>query len=262
MFASIFGLGDHLGEIMQNGAIKIKSESSPSIILDNVSKIYDMGIVQVHALTNVNLRVACGEFIVILGPSGCGKTTLLNLIGAIDRPTKGNIRIQNLNLADLDRGELAGIRRDYIGFVFQFFNLIPTLNARENVEYALQLRGQKETRARATEVLGQVGLRERQDHFPGELSGGEQQRVAIARALAKSPEIILADEPTGELDFETGIAILKLLHDLSDKGHTVIVVTHNSEIAKIGHRIIRLRSGEIVNDEINLDPIDPKNVRW
>ena len=143
---------------MQTGAYKIKSETFPSVTIDNVSKIYDMGIMQVHALKNVNLKVVRGEFIVILGPSGCGKTTLLNLIGAIDRPTKGNIRIKNLNLTDLGRGELAQIRRDYMGFIFQFFNLIPTLNARENVEYALQIRGQKNTRARATEVLGQVGL--------------------------------------------------------------------------------------------------------
>ena len=146
------------GEIMQTGAYKIKSETFPSVTIDNVSKIYDMGIMQVHALKNVNLKVVRGEFIVILGPSGCGKTTLLNLIGAIDRPTKGNIRIKNLNLTDLGRGELAQIRRDYMGFIFQFFNLIPTLNARENVEYALQIRGQKNTRARATEVLGQIGL--------------------------------------------------------------------------------------------------------
>ena len=146
------------GEIMQTGAYKIKSETFPSVTIDNISKIYDMGIMQVHALKNVNLKVVRGEFIVILGPSGCGKTTLLNLIGAINRPTKGNIRIKNLNLTDLGRGELAQIRRDYMGFIFQFFNLIPTLNARENVEYALQIRGQKNTRARATEVLGQVGV--------------------------------------------------------------------------------------------------------
>lgn len=143
---------------MQTGVYKIKSETFPIVTIDNVSKIYDMGIMQVHALKNVSLKVVRGEFIVILGPSGCGKTTLLNLIGAIDRPTKGNIRIKNLNLTDLGRGELAQIRRDYMGFIFQFFNLIPTLNARENAEYALQIRGQKNTRARATEVLGQVGL--------------------------------------------------------------------------------------------------------
>jgi putative ABC transport system ATP-binding protein len=232
------------------------------ITLIDVGRTYDMGAVQVHALKNVNLDIPRGQFIVILGPSGSGKTTLLNLLGAIDIPTEGNVQLLQDELTQLNRAELARIRRDSIGFVFQFFNLLPSLTARENVEYALQIRGKKHTKERALEVLSQVGLFERADHFPGELSGGEQQRVAIARALAKAPPIILADEPTGELDYETGIAILELLHELSQKGHTVVMVTHNSEIARIADRVVKLRSGEVVSDELNPNPIAPKDLRW
>jgi putative ABC transport system ATP-binding protein len=165
-------------------------------------------------------------------------------------------------LNKLNRRKLTKIRRDHVGFIFQFFNLLPSLTARENVEYALQIKGLNNTKKRAMEVLKQVGLAERADHFPGELSGGEQQRVAIARALAKSPEIILADEPTGELDYETGIAILELLTSLSKEGQTVILVTHNSEISRIANRVIRLRSGSIVSDELNETSLSPKELRW
>ncbi|MHA2250764.1 MAG: ABC transporter ATP-binding protein [Candidatus Kariarchaeaceae archaeon] len=240
----------------------ITFENEVSITLDNVSKIYDMGVVQVHALKNVSLEIPKGQFIVILGPSGSGKTTLLNLLGAIDTPSVGRVSILDNDLTKLNRGDLAKIRRNHMGFVFQFFNLLPTLSARENVEYALQIQGKKGTKGRAIEVLKQVGLDKRADHYPGELSGGEQQRVAIARALAKAPPVILADEPTGELDYETGIAILELLHELSKKGHTVVMVTHNSEIAKIANRVVRLRSGEVVSDELNPKPVAPKDLRW
>lgn len=240
----------------------ITFENEVSITLDDVSKIYDMGVVQVHALKNVDLEIPKGQFIVILGPSGSGKTTLLNLLGAIDTPTIGRVSILDNDLTKLNRGDLAKIRRTHMGFVFQFFNLLPSLTARENVEYALQIQGKKGTRNRAVEVLEQVGLGERVDHFPGELSGGEQQRVAIARALAKAPPIILADEPTGELDYQTGITILELLYNLSQKGHTVVMVTHNSEIAKIADRVVKLRSGEVVSDELNPKPVAPKDLRW
>lgn len=240
-----------------------KSEVAEAAIeLLDVSKIYDMGAVFVTALDQISIKIQPGEFVVILGPSGSGKTTLLNLVGAIDTPTTGTLRVMDHELNDLNRAELAHIRRDHIGFIFQFFNLLPSLSARENVEYALQIQGKKHTKQRSLEVLAQVGLAERANHFPGELSGGEQQRVAIARALAKSPQIILADEPTGELDSETGIHILQQLHDLAGKGHSVIVVTHNSEIARIADRVIQLRSGKIVSDKMNPAPESPESLRW
>ncbi len=242
--------------------VVVSDRAEINIQLSEVSKIYDMGEVKVNALSKVSLQIPKGQFIVILGPSGSGKTTLLNLLGAIDVPSEGKVEVVGKELSKLNRKKLTKIRRNHVGFIFQFFNLLPSLTARENVEYALQIKGLNNTKKRAMEVLEQVGLAERADHFPGELSGGEQQRVAIARALAKSPEIILADEPTGELDYETGIAILELLSALSKKGQTVILVTHNSEIARIADRKIRLRSGSIISDELNENPIPPKDLRW
>jgi putative ABC transport system ATP-binding protein len=241
-----------IAEIVENSIIS----------LHNVSKIYEMGTLKIRALDEFQVDIPKGQLIVILGPSGSGKTTLLNLIGAIDTPTQGQIEVMNQDITKYTRKQLTKFRRDHIGFIFQFFNLIPTLTAEENVEYALQIRGMKNSHERAGEVLVQVGLDQRAHHYPSELSGGEQQRVAIARALAKSPEIILADEPTGELDFETGIKILELLYSLVQKGQTVVIVTHNAEIAKIGHRIIRLRSGKVIANEINPQPIKPSDLHW
>ena len=242
--------------------VVVTENTEVNIQLSEVSKIYDMGELKVNALSKVSLDIPKGQFMVILGPSGSGKTTLLNLLGALDVPSEGKIKVVGKELDKLNRKKLTKIRRNHVGFIFQFFNLLPSLTARENVEYALQIKGLNNTKNRAMEVLEQVGLAERADHFPGELSGGEQQRVAIARALAKSPEIILADEPTGELDYETGIVILELLASLSKKGQTVILVTHNSEIARIANRVIRLRSGAIISDELNDTPIAPKELRW
>ncbi|MHA1910364.1 MAG: ABC transporter ATP-binding protein [Candidatus Kariarchaeaceae archaeon] len=242
--------------------VVVSEKEEINIQLSEVSKIYDMGEVKVNALSKITLQIPKGQFIAILGPSGSGKTTLLNLLGAIDVPSEGRIEVVGKELNNLNRKKLTKIRRNHVGFIFQFFNLLPSLTARENVEYALQIKGLNNTKKRAMEVLAQVGLVERADHFPGELSGGEQQRVAIARALAKAPEIILADEPTGELDYETGITILELLTSLSKKGQTVILVTHNSEIAKIADRVIRLRSGSIISDDLNEKPITPKELRW
>ncbi|MCG3219271.1 MAG: ABC transporter ATP-binding protein, partial [Candidatus Heimdallarchaeota archaeon] len=179
--------------------VVVSDRAEINIQLSEVSKIYDMGEVKVNALSKVSLQIPKGQFIVILGPSGSGKTTLLNLLGAIDVPSEGKVEVVGKELSKLNRKKLTKIRRNHVGFIFQFFNLLPSLTARENVEYALQIKGLNNTKKRAMEVLEQVGLAERADHFPGELSGGEQQRVAIARALAKSPEIILADEPTGNL---------------------------------------------------------------
>lgn len=232
------------------------------IQLSSVNKTYFMGKVQVHALKDISLIIPKGKLIVIHGPSGSGKTTLLNLVGAIDIPTTGEIRVLDIKLHQLNKRNLSKFRREHIGFIFQFFNLIPSLTALENVEYVLQIRGLKHTKIQAMSVLKQVGLAGRENHFPSELSGGEQQRVAIARALAKSPEIILADEPTGELDFETGIVILDLLYSLAKEGHTILLVTHNSEISRIADRIIRIRSGKIIADEKNLSPQAPESLRW
>jgi len=232
------------------------------INLDEISRIYDMGVNQVKALEKVSINIPKSQLVVILGPSGSGKTTLLNLIGAIDNPSTGKIIALGRDLTKLSRTKLAQFRRDHIGFIFQFFNLIPSLTALENVCYALQLQGKKDSTQKALKSLEDVGLGQRYDHFPGELSGGEQQRVAIARAIAKEPEILLADEPTGELDFETGIKILDLLYSTAKKGHTVIIVTHNAEIARMGDRVIRLRSGKVILDQINGEPVVPSALRW
>ena len=228
--------------------------------LENVSRSYRMGQVEVKALSGVTLDVVQGEFLVILGPSGSGKTTLLNLVGGIDTPTSGRITVDGIDIAALDEKGLTGYRRRHIGFVFQFFNLIPTLTARENVEFAAELVDEP---GDPLEVLDVVGLKERADHFPNELSGGEQQRVAIARALVKDPPILLCDEPTGELDFETGKHILSAMRRINEGSHkTVLLVTHNTAIGDIAHRVIRLRSGEIVNIGRNDVPLDPEELKW
>ena len=228
--------------------------------LEDVSRSYQMGQVEVRALTSVSLDITRGEFIVILGPSGSGKTTLLNLVGGIDSPTSGKITVDGIELSALNDKGLTEYRRNHIGFVFQFFNLIPTLTARENVEFAAEL---VEEPRDPLEVLDVVGLKERADHYPSELSGGEQQRVAIARALVKDPPILLCDEPTGELDFETGkhiLSAMKMINEVNCK--TVLLVTHNTAIGDIAHRVIRLRSGEITEDRRNTAPIDPQELRW
>ncbi|MGB2885464.1 MAG: ABC transporter ATP-binding protein [Dehalococcoidia bacterium] len=228
--------------------------------LEDVSRSYQMGQVEVRALTGVSLDITRGEFIVILGPSGSGKTTLLNLVGGIDSPTSGKITVDGIELSALNDKGLTEYRRNHIGFVFQFFNLIPTLTARENVEFAAEL---VEEPRDPLEVLEIVGLKERADHYPSELSGGEQQRVAMARALVKDPPILLCDEPTGELDFETGkhiLSAMKMINEVNCK--TVLLVTHNTAIGDIAHRVIRLRSGEITEDRRNTAPIDPQELRW
>jgi len=228
--------------------------------LEDVSRSYQMGQVEVKALTGVTLNIVRGEFMVILGPSGSGKTTLLNLIGGIDSPTSGKITVDGIEITALDEKGLTGYRRDHIGFVFQFFNLIPTLTAKENVEFAAEL---VEKPRDVMEVLELVGLKERADHYPSELSGGEQQRVAIARAMVKDPPILLCDEPTGELDFETGKHILTAMRRINEVDHkTVLLVTHNTAIGEIAYRVIRLRSGEIVEVKQNPSPADPQELRW
>lgn len=233
-----------------------------TIKMAEVWKTFGEGHTAVHALRNVDLTGHQGEFAVILGPSGSGKTTLLNLVGAIDNATSGRIEVGGIDLASLNVDDQVKYRRENVGFVFQFFNLIPTLTAAENVELVADLTTDNGAE-RAAEVLEQVGLGDRMTHFPAELSGGEQQRVAIARALVKQPPILLCDEPTGELDFETGRMILDLLRRISrDLDQTVLLVTHNAAIGDMADRILRLRSGEIVGDIRNNDPIPASELTW
>jgi putative ABC transport system ATP-binding protein len=233
------------------------------IQLEAVTKDYPMGEVTVHALRGLDLCLARGEFVVLLGPSGCGKTTTLNLIGGLDKPTSGRVVVQGEDIARFDERHLTEYRRRQVGFVFQFFNLIPTLSAEENVEFALALTNGHNLHAKALDLLGLVGLRERADHFPSQLSGGEQQRVAIARALANDPRVLLCDEPTGNLDASTGQQVLRAVRDLNRKeGATVVFVTHNSAIAPIADRVVRLRNGAVDHIEKNTPPREVSELEW
>jgi putative ABC transport system ATP-binding protein len=216
--------------------------------LSGVGRRYSVGTNEVAALADVSLRVAAEEFVVVLGPSGSGKTTLLNIIGALDSPSEGRVVVAGHDITHASRKELFAFRRHGVSFVFQTFNLFPALTALENVEFGADVAGRANARAIANEMLGRVGLAERGAHFPHELSGGEQQRVSIARALASGNPILLADEPTGELDFHTGIQILELLHAQAHTGRAVLVVTHNREIARVADRVIELSSGRLVAD--------------
>ncbi len=232
----------------------------PRIILEKVSKSYRMGKIEVPALREVTLDIAAGEFIVFLGPSGSGKTTLLNLIGGLDSASSGRIVVNGIEITRLSEGRLTSFRRTQIGFIFQFFNLIPTLTARENVEFAAELVSHRRS---PDEILREVGLEERMKHFPSELSGGENQRVAIARALATDPSVLLCDEPTGNLDFETGKRIFKLLRTLNEtRQKVVVVVTHNSAIGDIAHRVVRLRDGRLTEVVRNTNLLDPEELKW
>jgi putative ABC transport system ATP-binding protein len=217
--------------------------------LENAHKVYMTGLVPVRALAGVNLTVAGGEFVAIMGPSGCGKSTLLNIVGAIDRPTEGRVRVAGVDLLGLTDDDLSDFRRDRVGFVHQFYNLIPSLTAAENVELPLSFKGvvAGERMKRVEELLHLVGLDDRMSHTPSLLSGGEQQRVAIARALANKPDLILLDEPTGDLDLTSGDAIMRLLADLNRReGVTLILVTHNPLVAKNATRTIHMEDGRIV----------------
>jgi putative ABC transport system ATP-binding protein len=222
----------------------------PMIVLDNVVKQFD-GKRKVTALNGVSLNIQKGEMVSIVGPSGSGKSTLLNLVGGLDRPTSGQVSIDGAVLAGLGDDELTRVRRDKIGFIFQFFNLLPTLTAVENVALPLHLRGWPRAKAqgRARELLDLVGLSKRVEHLPDELSGGERQRVAIARALSIYPPILLGDEPTGNLDTHTGVEILGLLQDLHSRlGSTVVIVTHDLSVAASCPRTVHMRDGQIVED--------------
>jgi putative ABC transport system ATP-binding protein len=232
----------------------------PEIALRGVRKTYGEGEVAVHAIRGIDLQVWPEEFVVLLGPSGSGKTTLLNLIGGIEPPSEGEIEVAGNDVSALDEEGRTRFRRETVGFIFQFFNLIPTLTARENVELVAELGDGAD---RSAEMLERVGLGDRMDHFPAQLSGGEQQRVAVARALAGGPRLLLGDEPTGALDLETGRTVLALLHELSHEMHqTVLLVTHNASIGRMADRVLRMRDGGIVSDRRNERPASATELEW
>jgi len=228
--------------------------------VEALAKSYQMGEVTVHALRGIDMEMYEGELLVLLGPSGSGKSTLLNLIGGMDSPTSGRIMLRDTDIAHFGERQLTAYRREHVGFIFQFFNLIPTLTARENIELAAQISPDPLSVDR---MLDMVGLLDRADHFPSQLSGGEQQRVAIARAVCKNPEVILGDEPTGALDYETGKLVLDVLREVHrSSGKTVVLVTHNAAIAGMANRVVRLRSGKIQEITLNPSPVEPKDLRW
>ncbi|MHC5248086.1 ABC transporter ATP-binding protein [Enterococcus sp. LJL90] len=229
--------------------------------LKNVTKVYGEGDAAVVALNNISLEIPQNKFVVILGESGSGKSTLLNMIGCMDQPTTGEIICQEKKLTDLTKGQMTDFRKDKIGFVFQSYNLLPDLNALENVEFSTEIVHLKTEYAK--EAIASVGLATRATHFPAQLSGGEQQRISIARALSKKPEILLCDEPTGALDFETGIKILEVLKNIqAENNSSIILITHSKEIAKIADIVIRMRSGQIIEYLENPYPLMPSEVEW
>ena len=228
--------------------------------LKDITKVYHMGEVEIRAADNINFSIKKGEFVVIVGPSGAGKTTVLNILGGMDTATGGTLTVDGKDITAYDSRQLTGYRRDDIGFVFQFYNLIPNLTALENVELALQI---CKDPLDAKKVLEDVGLGDRLDNFPAQLSGGEQQRVSIARALAKHPKLLLCDEPTGALDYNTGKAILKLLQNMCrERGMTVIVITHNQALAPMADRLIHIKNGQVSHMETNENPMSIDEIEW
>ena len=225
-----------------------------------VTKVYDTGQIKVFALAGVDLDLYAGELAVLLGPSGSGKSTLLNILGGLDRATEGRVWFRDQELTDMNDRGLTCYRRDHVGFVFQFYNLVPSLTARENVQLVTDVARNPMNPAEALEL---VGIGHRMDHFPAELSGGEQQRVAIARAIAKQPEILLCDEPTGALDSTTGITVLEALKNINDRfGTTTVVITHNAEIQKLAHRVIFFQDGRISDVKTNETRLEPADIEW
>lgn len=230
------------------------------VTFENVGKIYKTGDIEVEALKGVNFEIEKGEICVVVGQSGAGKTTLLNILGGMDTLTSGRVLLDERDISSLKDKEMATYRRLDIGFVFQFYNLIPNLTALENVEIASQLSPNPLNSRKVMEV---VGLRDRMNNFPAQLSGGEQQRVAIARALAKNPKLLLCDEPTGALDYETGKSILKLLQETSRKtGMTVVIITHNSALTAMADRVVRVKNGTVASVTLNEEPIPVEQIEW
>jgi putative ABC transport system ATP-binding protein len=231
------------------------------IMLRNVCKTYRMGTTTITALEAVSLQIEAGEFAVILGPSGSGKTTLLNILGGLESPDSGDVLVGGDHISGQSNGKLTMYRRTRVGFIFQFFNLLPTLTALENVALSAEMANGRGLDP--ADVLNRVGLGDRLDHYPGQLSGGQQQRVAIARALAKNPALILADEPTGSLDVETGIEVLRVMRELNhEAGQTFVLVTHNSAISMIADRVIRIGSGKVHTIIENSSPFEPDEIDW
>ena len=228
--------------------------------LEQVTKVYKMGEVEIRAVDGINFEVKKGEFVVIVGPSGAGKTTVLNILGGMDTASSGHVFVDGKNIAKYSQRKLTGYRRDDIGFVFQFYNLVQNLTALENVELAAEICRDS---LDAAATLDEVGLGDRKDNFPAQLSGGEQQRVSIARALAKNPKIILCDEPTGALDYHTGKAVLKLLQDTCrSTGKTVLIITHNSALTAIADHVIRVKNGTVVESSHNELPTPVERIEW
>lgn len=236
------------------------SSQEPVFIARGISKIYQMGDVQVHALHSVDLELYQSELVVLLGASGSGKSTLLNILGGLDIPTSGEVFYRDHNLTAASDAALTRFRRDHVGFVFQFYNLIPSLTAYENVELVTEIAVAPMPPAEALEI---VGLADRMHHFPAQLSGGEQQRVAIARAVAKRPEVLLCDEPTGALDFATGLLVLEVIERVNrDLKTTTAVITHNASIAQMADRVLRMQSGQIVDVHRNERKLSPRDLTW
>ena len=228
--------------------------------LENVSKIYGTKEVKIVAVDEISFQIAEGEFVVVVGPSGAGKTTVLNILGGMDKATSGKVWVDGRDIAKYSNKQLTAYRRDDIGFVFQFYNLVPILTALENVVLALQICSDP---LDARQVLEEVGLKDRLANFPAQLSGGELQRVSIARALAKNPKLLLCDEPTGALDYQTGKAILKLLQDMCrEKGMTVIVITHNSALTPMADRVIKIKNGKVSKMTLNEHPTPVEEIEW
>ena len=234
--------------------------TEPAFETVGLTKVYRTGEVEVHALRGVDLRLPTGEVTVLLGASGSGKSTLVNILGGLDRPTAGSVRFRGRELAQLSDAGLTRYRRDHVGFVFQFYNLVPSLTARENVALVTDIARKP---MRPEEALDRVGLSARLDHFPAQLSGGEQQRVAIARAIAKRPEVLLCDEPTGALDSKTGVQVLDALMTVTaEMSATTLLITHNAGIRKIAHRVIRVGDGRVIEETVNAVRVAPAEVDW
>lgn len=230
------------------------------IEVTDITKIYKVGSIDIHAVAGISFSIEQGEFVVILGPSGAGKTTVMNIIGGMDFPTAGSVKIDDKEITSRSDKELTKYRRDDVGFIFQSYNLIPNLTALENVELAVHIN--KDARD-SIDTLAMVGVADRAGNFPAQLSGGEQQRVAIARAIAKNPKLLLCDEPTGALDTETGTQVLRVLRDSSDiHGMTVLVITHNQAITQIADRVIVIRDGLIESNKLNDNIIEPEDITW
>ena len=234
--------------------------TQPVFRAEGVTRVYRTGAVEVHALRGVDLALREGEMVVLLGATGSGKSTLLNILGALDTPTEGKVFFRDRDLTRASDRQLTAFRRDHVGFVFQFYNLVPSLTARENIALVTEIAKNPMT---PEEALERAGLPDRMDHFPAELSGGEQQRVAIARAIAKRPEVLLCDEPTGALDSKTGVQVLEALAQVNaDLGTATVLITHNADIQRIAERVIVLADGRVVRDEVNTERIAPSEVSW